>query len=122
MYGDEGFLTTMLLFNAISTFLSWLFPMAIVIWVFWMIKKSRKGPVVPQPIEYPPSILALQQLLQALAGSPGTISSGQRTQFINAFGQAQNELDQLDGLRRQQSELRLGDMRAEAASMGIFLN
>lgn len=121
MYGDEGFLTTMLLFNAISTFLSWLFPMAVVIWVFWMIKKSQKGRVAPQPIEYPPSILALQQLLQVLAESPGAISSGQRTQFINAFDQAQIDLSQLDSLRRQQSELRLGDMRSQAASMGIFV-
>lgn len=122
MYGDEGFLTTMLLFNSISTFLSWLFPLAVGIWVFWMIKKSRKGQVVPQPIEYPPGILALQQLMQVLIQSAGPISSGQRTQFINTFGQAQSELNQLDDLRRQQSELRLGDMRAQAASMGIFLD
>lgn len=123
MYGDDGVLTTLfLIVLGILNLLSYLSPLLVVFFIVWMIRKPRGGPVVPQPIEYPPGILALQQLLQILAQSSGTISFGQRSQFVNSFLLAQNELNQLDGLRRQQSELRLGDMRTEAASMGIFLN
>lgn len=121
MYGNEGVLSAFLMAGAIWNLLAFLLPLAVMCFIFGMVWKSRKQTALGQPI-LTAGMMDLQLLMEVLAQSSGNISSGQRTQFINAFHQAHNELNQLDDLRRQQSELRLGDMRAEAASMGLFLD
>ncbi|GKS57016.1 hypothetical protein YTPLAS18_05430 [Nitrospira sp.] len=63
-----------------------------------------------------------ERLLKQLSKGSGSISARQRNQFSNAFSRAQSELNQLDALRRQQSEMRLADMRGQAASVGLFLD
>ncbi len=64
----------------------------------------------------------LQQMLQRL-GFSGTLPSlGAQQQFMSAWFKARDQLTQLDELRRQQSELRLADLRSQAASAGLFLD
>lgn len=122
MYGDEGILTTFLIAGVFWNLLTYLFPLAVVLWIIWIARRSWTTHTVVQMPPFAPGLIEAQRLLEILANSRGNISFDQRNHFSNAFQTAQNELSHLDSLRRQQWELRLGDMRTEAASMGIFLD
>ncbi|GKS57015.1 hypothetical protein YTPLAS18_05420 [Nitrospira sp.] len=63
-----------------------------------------------------------QYILQDMAKTAGRASPGQAQQLSASFMRAQRELNQMDDLRRQQSELRLADMKSQAASVGVFLD
>jgi Tfp pilus assembly protein PilE len=63
-----------------------------------------------------------QNLLGKVARSGRTSSPQMATHFQAAWLRAQNEMRQLDDLRRQQSELRLSEMTSQAAEAGIFID
>jgi hypothetical protein len=120
MHGDEGFFATVLMISAVWNLLSFLFPVAVILVFVWYLKKANRQ--MTQLSAFTPGIMEMQRLLQIMAQSQGNIPAGQRTQFNNLFLNAQNDLNQLDNFRRQQSELRLADMRSQAASLGIFVD
>lgn len=119
---EDGVLTALIIYSVISNLWSLLVPAVVVIFIVWMVKKPRAQAAAQQFAGFPAGMTDLERLLQAFAQAQGNISPGERSQLTTAFLKAQNELNQLDALRRQQSELRLADMRGQAASMGIFID
>jgi hypothetical protein len=119
---DESIITTMIAVGVFWNLLSMLLPIAIVVWIVWMVKRSQRQAAMNRFTGFQPAIMDLERLLQAVAQAQGHISPAQRSQFTGAFMKAQSELNQLDALRREQSELRLADMRGQAASLGIFMD
>lgn len=43
------------------------------------------------------------------------------TAFMNAWAKGQREIAQLDNVRRELAEVRMADIKSQAASMGLFL-
>lgn len=60
-----------------------------------------------------------RMLRQSTDTSGGQLDSQQQAQLINMMMQAQNQMQQLDGLHRQRYETRVGDLMGMAASAGI---
>jgi hypothetical protein len=119
---DESIITTVIAVGVFWNLLSMLVPIAVIVFIVWMTMKSRNQAAVNQFTGFQPAMMDLERLLQAVAQAQGHISPAQRSQFTGAFMRAQSELNQLDALRREQSELRLADMRGQAASLGIFMD
>ncbi len=67
------------------------------------------------------AIAEQQQLLQNVKN--GSVSSAQvHAQFLTAFLQAQNEMQQMNQLQRERSQLKMSQMLSDAAQAGLIIN
>lgn len=96
--------------------------LAVKILVFGFLLKAGAKAYQQHQQRFDRSADQLQQLLLRQGGSGSLPSLGAQQQFMSAWFNAQNQLGQLDDLRRQRSELRLADLRSQAASAGLFLD
>lgn len=87
--------------------------------VFLFVKKAvgAVGPVRHDLDYILPNIEAL--LRQAASTPTGQLPLNQQTEVMNMFMQAQNQMNQLDGLHRQRYENRVGELMSMGASAGI---
>jgi hypothetical protein len=62
----------------------------------------------------------IEATLRQAAGTPtGQLPLNQQTEVMNMFLQAQNQMNQLDGLHRRRYENRVGELMSMGASVGI---
>ena len=88
--------------------------------IFW-------GWVVKSAVDYWSSFNKDYQQMQSVIDQASRIEENQlpshiHNQFSSAMWKAQNDLSHLDQLRRQRGELMMADMKAQAASVGIFVD
>jgi hypothetical protein len=92
--------------------------------VVMIIKGSRKSAPPPQAtfdLQMAELIRLLQSLPSAGQGNGPLPPGGLNTQFLNHYSRAQRELDQMDSLRREAAELRMADLKSQAAQHGLYL-
>jgi hypothetical protein len=120
---DDGLVAYLTSYSMISSLLTLLGPVIFVLLILWAVKKSRAQvhAMLRLYAGSPPVVDDIERLLQALVLAQGNIPA-QRAQLTAAFLKAQNELGQMDALRRQQLDVRLGEIRGKAASLGISLD
>jgi len=94
-----------------------------IVFVVFLVKKGIDAYAAHQQA-FDQAIRQQHMLLQQLPrGGGGSGPSPQMVSQIQAhFWKAQNEMRQLDDLRRQQSELRMTEMTGQLAEAGIFIN
>ncbi len=115
---DDGFFITLVVLFALGAIVVFVLK---VVFVGFLIKKGIDAYQEHQ--EAFDRVMRQQQaLLRNVPQRGGAISPQLVNQFQAQYWKAQNELRQLDDLRRQQSELRLSEMTGAAAEAGIFIN
>lgn len=98
-----------------------IFGLAVKFLIFGFLLKAGAKAYQQHQQRFDRSTDRLQRLVQRQGGSGSLPSLGAQQQFMSAWFNAQKQLNHMDDLRRQQSELRLSDLRSQAASAGLFL-
>ena len=90
-----------------------------IIWwvIVFLFVKSAVGSAQRDLDNLLPNIEAM--LRQAASTPTGELPPHQQTQVMNMLMQAQNQMNQLDGLYRQRYENRVGELMGMGASVGI---
>ena len=88
--------------------------------IFW-------GWVVKSTVDYWSAFNKDYRQMQSVIDQASQVRSNKipyhvHNQFSSAMWKAQNDLSHLDHLRRQRGELMMADMKAQAASVGIFVD
>ncbi|MGD1967817.1 MAG: hypothetical protein PVH74_17225 [Desulfobacterales bacterium] len=88
--------------------------------IFW-------GWVVKSTVDYWSAFSKNYRQMQSVIDQASQVRSNKiphhiHNQFSSAMWKAQNDLSHLDHLRRQRGELMMADMKAQAASVGIFVD
>ena len=90
-----------------------------IIWwvIVFLFVKSAVGTAQQDLDNLLPNIEAM--LHQATSTPAGKLPLHQQTEVMNMFLQAQNQMNQMDGLYRQRYENRVGELMSMGASAGI---
>jgi hypothetical protein len=85
-----------------------------VIWIVFFVWAVKKGVSAIQT-----DMDRAQKLIQAYGSLPISAKAQREGQILQLLGQANTHLQQLDGLRRQQYEVKVGELHSMAAQAGI---